>query len=401
MTERTGACLCGQVLPTTAEPLVARICWCHDCQRIAGNGTANALLPTAAIEVSGATSEYVREADSGNRVHRRLPALRLPPVRRLDGRPGFTVVRLGTGRPVDGRAGGQHLERQRTALACLTRRWSASSASPRHPKPHRRAERHPHGPRPSRAMTTEPSAEDTATWHWRVAAQANNRAWDLTRRPPGPPRRTKTTCKPPMRRCSSGSASAMPATVPRGAAAGARLRAVAAAAARPALPRAVRAPLPATAQRPVEQALAHAVAGRVAAAAGDAEAHARHYRQAETSARHAGPCRRPRHARRDLARDSTRTTALLLDATSLKALDDRRTGVDRPRTTTFPGGRMELVGADADDATGLPGGAERRLRGSAAGDRPRGRGIGIRATALRPRPCSPCGDDAARQGDVE
>ena len=98
MTERTGGCLCGQVrFRILAEPLAARICWCRDCQRIASNGTANAMFPSQAIEIAGSPSEYTRVAASGNQVRRRFCA---PCGSQLfadsSGRPGLTVVRIGT-----------------------------------------------------------------------------------------------------------------------------------------------------------------------------------------------------------------------------------------------------------------------------------------------------------------
>jgi len=98
MTERTGGCLCGEVrYRLMAEPIVARICWCRDCQRIAGNGTANAMFPTAAIEVTGSISEYVSMADSGNHIQRRFCALcGCHLFADSSGRPGLSVVRLGT-----------------------------------------------------------------------------------------------------------------------------------------------------------------------------------------------------------------------------------------------------------------------------------------------------------------
>jgi hypothetical protein len=98
VTERTGGCLCGAVrYRLTADPLVARICWCRDCQRLAGNGTVNALFPSASIEVSGTTGEYPRAADSGNRVLCRFcPKCGSQLFADSSGRPGLTVVRVGT-----------------------------------------------------------------------------------------------------------------------------------------------------------------------------------------------------------------------------------------------------------------------------------------------------------------
>lgn len=98
MTERTGRCLCGQVqYRITAEPLISRLCWCRDCQHLAGNGTANAIFPTEAIQVSGPTATFTSAADSGNHVSRRFcPTCGSHLFADSTGRPGFTVVRLGT-----------------------------------------------------------------------------------------------------------------------------------------------------------------------------------------------------------------------------------------------------------------------------------------------------------------
>lgn len=98
MSERIGGCLCGHVrYRLTADPVASRICWCRDCQRIASNGTANALVASEAIEVTGQTSEFVSTAASGNQVTRRFcPACGTHLFADSSGRPGFTVVRLGT-----------------------------------------------------------------------------------------------------------------------------------------------------------------------------------------------------------------------------------------------------------------------------------------------------------------
>jgi hypothetical protein len=98
MTERTGGCLCGQVrYRLTAQPVVSRICWCRDCQHIAGNGTVNAIFPSTAIEVSGTPSAYTSGADSGNQVTRRFcPQCGCHLFADSTGRAGLTVVRVGT-----------------------------------------------------------------------------------------------------------------------------------------------------------------------------------------------------------------------------------------------------------------------------------------------------------------
>ena len=98
MPERTGGCLCGQVrYRITEEPLASRICWCRDCQHIAANGTVNAVFPSASIEVSGTLSTYTRAADSGNQVSRRFCAqCGCHLLSDSSGRPGLTVLRLGT-----------------------------------------------------------------------------------------------------------------------------------------------------------------------------------------------------------------------------------------------------------------------------------------------------------------
>lgn len=94
----TGGCLCGGIrYQIAAEPGPARICWCRDCQRIASNGTANVVFPSAAIDVTGTTAQHVKVADSGNTVTRRFcPQCGTQLFSDSTGRAGFTVVRVGT-----------------------------------------------------------------------------------------------------------------------------------------------------------------------------------------------------------------------------------------------------------------------------------------------------------------
>ena len=68
----TGHCLCGKVRFTIeAEPIGARMCWCHDCQRIAsGSATVNVLFPQDAVHFEGPVTTIEMVADSGNSVQR-------------------------------------------------------------------------------------------------------------------------------------------------------------------------------------------------------------------------------------------------------------------------------------------------------------------------------------------
>ena len=98
MTEPTGRCLCGDIsYRLTSESVASRICWCRNCQRIASNGTVNAVFSADAIEISGNPSEHIAAADSGNQVRRRFcPRCGTHLFSDTTGRPGMTVVRLGT-----------------------------------------------------------------------------------------------------------------------------------------------------------------------------------------------------------------------------------------------------------------------------------------------------------------
>ena len=97
MTERTGQCLCGAVkFRLTAEPLGTRVCWCRDCQRIAANGTVNMVMAAEHFEVSGETSVYLSQADSGNRMSRHFcPRCGSHLFASSSARPQFRVVRVG------------------------------------------------------------------------------------------------------------------------------------------------------------------------------------------------------------------------------------------------------------------------------------------------------------------
>jgi hypothetical protein len=98
MKSYTGGCLCGEIrYEITAVPGPSRVCWCRDCQRISSNGTVNVIFPTEAIVIAGTPAKHDKTADSGNTVTRRFCA-RCGSQLFSDssGRPGLTVVRVGT-----------------------------------------------------------------------------------------------------------------------------------------------------------------------------------------------------------------------------------------------------------------------------------------------------------------
>jgi hypothetical protein len=98
MTERNGHCLCGAVrYRILAEPIMTRICWCRDCQHLAGNGMVNVFVPTEALQITGEPSEFTSTADSGNQIRRRFcPRCGSQLFANSSARPQFTVIRAGS-----------------------------------------------------------------------------------------------------------------------------------------------------------------------------------------------------------------------------------------------------------------------------------------------------------------
>jgi hypothetical protein len=71
MTEsRTGGCLCGAVrYELTAEPITTMLCNCTICQKSSGSALSTiALVPRAALQVTGELKGYEYSGDSGNRL---------------------------------------------------------------------------------------------------------------------------------------------------------------------------------------------------------------------------------------------------------------------------------------------------------------------------------------------
>ena len=95
---RTGRCLCGAVtLQISAAPIAVRACWCRVCQYLgAGSETVNAVFPADAVKVTGALTDYVSVAESGNIMHRRFcPMCGTAVLSASEARPDRVVVRAG------------------------------------------------------------------------------------------------------------------------------------------------------------------------------------------------------------------------------------------------------------------------------------------------------------------
>jgi len=95
---RTGKCNCGAVSATiTGEPLVTRICWCRQCQKLAGaGGMYNAMFRTEDVELTGPVASWSYTAASGNTlVHHRCAECGAPVGAQSSARPQFHTIRVG------------------------------------------------------------------------------------------------------------------------------------------------------------------------------------------------------------------------------------------------------------------------------------------------------------------
>ena len=94
-----GGCLCGAVrFVASAEPVVARLCWCRLCQYYgSGNATLNLAFARDAVNLSGELADYASIADSGNHMHRRFcPRCGTQVTSEAEERPHLIVLRAGT-----------------------------------------------------------------------------------------------------------------------------------------------------------------------------------------------------------------------------------------------------------------------------------------------------------------
>jgi hypothetical protein len=138
MTERTGRCLCGAVsFSLAADPLATRICWCRDCQHMSANGTVNLLVAADALTISGALSEHVKTADSGNAVTRQFcPHCGTHLFAKSSARPQFRVLRAGNLDDLTGIAPSMNIwSSSAPAWACLDPSLERVEQQPVPPKP--------------------------------------------------------------------------------------------------------------------------------------------------------------------------------------------------------------------------------------------------------------------------
>jgi hypothetical protein len=123
----TGGCLCGQLRYKIAadKPIIARICWCRDCQYFgAGSGTANATFPKAALTTTGERAVFTSQADSGATMRRTFcPKCGTPAFSEAEPRPNVIIVRVGTlDDPEIGKPVGTIWTRSAPSWACIDER---------------------------------------------------------------------------------------------------------------------------------------------------------------------------------------------------------------------------------------------------------------------------------------
>ena len=68
---RIASCTCGQLrAEVIGEPVRISVCHCLSCQQRTGSAFGyQARFPRADVKVTGVATEYIRIADSGNRIH--------------------------------------------------------------------------------------------------------------------------------------------------------------------------------------------------------------------------------------------------------------------------------------------------------------------------------------------
>lgn len=98
--QQNGSCLCGNVhLTLAAEPIAVALCHCRDCQKQTGTSfSLVALVPAAAVQMSGTTAMYATRGESGDAVERTFCPKCGSPVRtdsNATRQQGITILKAG------------------------------------------------------------------------------------------------------------------------------------------------------------------------------------------------------------------------------------------------------------------------------------------------------------------
>jgi len=99
MPEINGSCRCGKVqYSTTADPVFTGVCHCTSCQKSTGSAYATVLaVPTAALTVTGTTTQFDDSGDSGKPTHRTFcPICGSTVTQSADVMQGITMIPVGT-----------------------------------------------------------------------------------------------------------------------------------------------------------------------------------------------------------------------------------------------------------------------------------------------------------------
>lgn len=99
MQEIRGGCLCGAVrYSANADPVFIGICHCRDCQKFSGSPFAVVVaVRKPELSVSGETSTYTKDGDSGQPIHRRFcPTCGASLMDEADALPGVVMLSAGS-----------------------------------------------------------------------------------------------------------------------------------------------------------------------------------------------------------------------------------------------------------------------------------------------------------------
>lgn len=96
---REGGCLCGAVRYSVDwSPMVVATCCCKNCQKQAGSAmSVIAMMPKAALTLSGELKSYEDQGDSGNPLLRNFcPTCGSPVTSEIPAAPELVIVKVGS-----------------------------------------------------------------------------------------------------------------------------------------------------------------------------------------------------------------------------------------------------------------------------------------------------------------